>query len=97
MVAILFNAGDHVPVIPLLDVVGNADKLPPLHIAATCVKVGVTFAFTVPDAATFCVVPPVDATVILPPGVPVAELLSLTNIGVLAMVPPVGVKLSELL
>ena len=53
--------------------------------------------FAVPDAATFCVVPPDDATVILPLGVPVAELLSLTNIGVLAIVPTDGVKLIELL
>ena len=47
VVAVLFNAGDHVPVIPLLDVVGNADKLVPLQMAATCVKIGVTFGFTV--------------------------------------------------
>ena len=47
MVAVLFNAGDHVPVILLLEVVGNADKLSPLHIATTCVKLGVIFAFTV--------------------------------------------------
>ena len=31
----------------LFEVVGNADKVPPEHIAATCVKVGVTFGFTV--------------------------------------------------
>ena len=43
----MFNAGAHVPVIPLFEVVGNADKVAPLHIAATCVKVGVTFALTV--------------------------------------------------
>ena len=48
-------AGDQVPVIPLLEVVGNADKLAPEQIAATCVNVGVTFGFTVividPDVA----------------------------------------------
>ena len=43
----LFNAGDHVPVIPLLDVVGNADNVEPEQIAAACVKVGVTFGLTV--------------------------------------------------
>ncbi len=43
----LFKAGDHVPLIPLLEVVGNTDKLPPEHIAGTAVKVGVTFGFTV--------------------------------------------------
>ncbi len=45
--AVLFNAGDHVPVIELFEVVGNADKVVPEHIAATWVKVGVTFGFTV--------------------------------------------------
>ena len=43
----LFNAGDHIPLIPLLDVVGNADKLPPKHIAGTAVKVGITFGLIV--------------------------------------------------
>jgi hypothetical protein len=33
-------------VIKLFDVVGKADKLPPEHIAATAVKVGITFEFT---------------------------------------------------
>jgi len=36
----LSKVGDHVPVIPLFDVVGNADKLAPEQIAATCVNVG---------------------------------------------------------
>ena len=44
---VLFNAGDHVPLIPLSDVVGNADSVAPEQIAATGLKVGVTFAFTV--------------------------------------------------
>jgi len=35
VVAILFKAGDQVPVIPLFDVVGNADNVPPEQIAAT--------------------------------------------------------------
>ena len=39
----LSNAGDHVPFIPLVDVVGNADKASPLHIAGTAANVGVTF------------------------------------------------------
>ena len=41
------KAGDQVPVIPLFDIVGNADKLTPEQIAATCVKVGVVFDVTV--------------------------------------------------
>jgi len=43
----LFIAGDQFPVIPLLDVVGNAAKAPPLHIGETAVKVGVTNGVTV--------------------------------------------------
>jgi hypothetical protein len=44
--AVLFNAGDHVPVIPLFDVVGNADKLAPEQIELTWVNVGVVVGFT---------------------------------------------------
>ena len=43
----LSNAGDQVPVIPLVDVVGNADKVAPEQIGATAVNVGVLLAFTV--------------------------------------------------
>ena len=46
-VAVLLNAGDQVPMIPLFDVVGRADKLPPEQIGATVVNVGVTFGLTV--------------------------------------------------
>jgi len=35
VVAILFNAGDQVPVIPLLDVVGKGDNVPPEQIGDT--------------------------------------------------------------
>ena len=45
--AVLFIAGDHVPTILLFDVVGNALKLPPEQMAATCVNVGVVGGFTV--------------------------------------------------
>ena len=45
--AVLFIAGDHVPAIPLFDVVGNALKVPPEQMAATCVNVGVVGGFTV--------------------------------------------------
>jgi hypothetical protein len=44
---VLFNAGDQVPVIPLLEVVGNADKVAPEQIGGTALKVGVTFGLTV--------------------------------------------------
>ena len=45
--AVLFNAGAQVPVIPLFDVVGKAASAAPEQIAATGVKVGVTFVLTV--------------------------------------------------
>ena len=40
------KAGDHVPVIPLFEVVGNPDKVAPEQIEFTCVNVGVTFGLT---------------------------------------------------
>ena len=43
----MFSAGDHVPVYPLLEVVGRALKLAPVHIALTAVNVGVIFGLTV--------------------------------------------------
>ena len=43
----MFSAGDQVPVIPLLDVVGNADRVAPEQMGATAVNVGVMFGFTV--------------------------------------------------
>jgi len=46
-VAVLFNAGDQVPVIPLLEVVGSADKVAPEQMGATALNVGVIFGFTV--------------------------------------------------
>ena len=47
MVAVLSNAGDHDPVIPLVEVVGKANKVAPEQIGATALKVGVTFGLTV--------------------------------------------------
>ena len=47
MVAVLSKAGAQVPVIPLVDVVGNADKVAPEQIGATAVNVGVMFGLTV--------------------------------------------------
>jgi hypothetical protein len=46
VVAKLLSAGDHVPVIPFVDVVGNAASASPEQIAATAVKVGVALLFT---------------------------------------------------
>ena len=44
---VLSKDGDHVPVIPLLDVVGKALNVPPEQIAGTCVKTGLAGVFTV--------------------------------------------------
>jgi hypothetical protein len=43
----LSKEGDHEPVYPLSEVVGNAFKAPPSHIGATAAKVGVILGFTV--------------------------------------------------
>ena len=43
----MLSAGDHVPVILLLDVIGRADKVAPEQIGATGVNVGVIFGLTV--------------------------------------------------
>jgi hypothetical protein len=44
---LLTNAGDHVPVIPLVDVNGNMGAAEPSHIGATAAKIGVTLGVTV--------------------------------------------------
>jgi len=43
VVVVLFKAGDHVPLIPLVDVVGSGFKVPPGQIGVTGLNVGVTF------------------------------------------------------
>ena len=72
----MFNAGDHVPVIPLVEVVGRALKLAPEHIAPTAVNVGVTFGLTV-TAVTVIIEQPlttsVASTVYVPDVVAVIE------------------------
>ena len=42
----MFKAGAQAPVMPLLDVVGRADKVAPEQIGATVVNVGVILGFT---------------------------------------------------
>ena len=42
VVEVLFNAGDHVPLMPFVEVVGNGLKFPPEQIGATGLNVGVT-------------------------------------------------------
>ena len=46
VVALVFNEGDHAPVIPLFEVLGKADKVPPEHIDGTAVKTGGSFGVT---------------------------------------------------
>jgi hypothetical protein len=46
VVAVLFNAGAHVPVIPLLDVVGNGASVAPEQIGATASKAGTILLLT---------------------------------------------------
>ena len=45
--AVLSKAGDHVPVMPLLEVVGNAVRVAPEQMGATAVNVGVILGLTV--------------------------------------------------
>ena len=47
VVAVLSNAGDHEPVMPLVEVVGSAVSVAPEQIGATALNVGVTFGLTV--------------------------------------------------
>ena len=47
VVAVLFKAGAHDPVIPLLEVVDNGDKVAPEQMGATALKVGVTLVLIV--------------------------------------------------
>jgi hypothetical protein len=44
---VLSSAGDQVPVIPLLEVVGSGANVAPEQIGPTVVKVGVVLLFTV--------------------------------------------------
>jgi hypothetical protein len=46
VVVVLLNAGDHVPVMPFVEVVGKLNTLP-AHNGATAANVGVTIGFTV--------------------------------------------------
>ena len=47
VVAVLFNVGAQVPVMPLVEVVGNGANTAPEQIGAMAVNVGVMFGLTV--------------------------------------------------
>ena len=49
----LFKAGLQAPVIPFIEVVGNALNEAPVQIAGTAAKVGVTLEFTVMSKVVF--------------------------------------------
>ena len=44
--SVLFSAGDQVPVMPFVEVVGSADKAAPEQIGATGANTGVIFELT---------------------------------------------------
>ena len=98
VVVVLFNAGDQVPVTPLVEVVGNAASTAPEQTGATCTNSGtvsvpvdviVTGAWVVQPLASFTV------TVYDPAGSPVKTLLAWNvtalRLYVSAPVPPVAV------
>ena len=96
----LSNAGDHDPVIPLFEVVGNGDKAPPAQIGGTCVKVGVTEEFTLklteleqfPTVALITTGPVPDGVNVVPEIVPNPETTDQTTVGLLCPPPNVAVK-----
>jgi hypothetical protein len=64
VVVVLFNAGDQEPVMPFKEVVGNTDNAAPEQIAATGVKVGITFGLMVTEVvAVTAAQPPLAAIV----------------------------------
>ena len=48
----LIAAGDHVPVMPLVEVVARVPGVAPAQYGPSCVKVGVTVALTTMDIVT---------------------------------------------
>ena len=52
------------PVIPLFEVVGNADKVAPEQIGATAVNVGVTTALIVTEAVAVTAAQPPPAAIV---------------------------------
>ena len=54
MVAVLFNTGLHIPVIPLIDIVGNAVNVAPEQIGVITANVGVILGIIV--TLSVCVV-----------------------------------------
>ena len=89
------SAGDHVPVMPLFEVVGNAFKVPPEQIGATALNVGRIFGLTtIVSVAVVAHCPAVGVNVyvvvavLLSAGVQVPVMPSLDVVGNAASVAP---------
>lgn len=76
--AVLIVAGDHVPVIPLFDVVAKAGGVEPTHCCGITAKVGVTVAFTVSDNVVVVAHCPADG-VNVDVNVPAVEVLKVAG------------------
>ena len=87
VVALLLMAGVQEPAMPLFEVVGKV-KLPPIHMGAMAVKVGVTPVEPAPVAATLMLGAPPPDTGIFPLYACAAVGENFTYIGVEASVPP---------
>ncbi len=90
----MIAAGDQVPSIPFIEVVRSAPGTDPTQYGPSCVKVGVTFAFTVTAAVVLLqfVVPEVKVNVAAPDPTPVTTPdpdTVATEVLLLSQVPPV--------
>ncbi len=70
VVVVLSMAGDQVPVIPLLDVVGKAGIASPEQYGPTALKVGVVHGLTTTSVVTgSLVIPPIVTTIVYVPDI----------------------------
>ncbi len=65
VIVVFIVDGDHVPVMPLPDVVGNASGVSPAQYGPNCVKVGVTLVLTVTVTDPATLVQPLTVAVTL--------------------------------
>jgi hypothetical protein len=77
----LSTAGDHVPVIPLSEVVGSGDSAAPEQIGLTAAKAGVVLGLTVTAKLLAVLVPHplVAVTVIVPPAFPDVTVIDVVD------------------
>lgn len=90
VVFVLSSAGDHVPVMPLVEVVGNAAKAAPEQIGPTALKVGATSELTVTVTVPLLIQAPevseTEYTCVVPG-------LAVTEVPVVALNPVAGLQL----